>query len=106
MNKKLKRYLEETDKANAKIAELQEYLCAMQREQKREEDAEIIKIIRAMKLPPKELFALLNGLQEGSLVIAQGEEQAEKQISEAEKEEKVQEAPESEDTDYEVEENS
>lgn len=70
MNKKLKRYLDETEKTKEKISQLQEHLRNVQAMQKQDEDMEIIKSIRGMKLPPRELFELLCGLQEGSLVIA------------------------------------
>lgn len=82
LNKKLKRYLTETDKTEAKIAELQAHLRNVQTLQKQEEDAEIIKSIRRMKLPPKELLELLNGLQEGRLVIAKEEEKRDAEPSE------------------------
>ena len=68
MNKKLKRYLDETEKTKEKIAQLQEHLRNVQAMQKQDEDMEIIKSIRGMKLPPRELFELLCGLQEGSSV--------------------------------------
>ena len=72
VNKKLKRYLDETEKTKEKIAQLQEHLRNVQAMQKQDEDMEIIKSIRGMKLPPRELFELLCGLQEGSFVIAKG----------------------------------
>ena len=58
MNKKLKRYLDETEKTKEKIAQLQEHLRNVQAMQKQDEDMEIIKSIRGMKLPPRELFEL------------------------------------------------
>ena len=70
-----------------------------------DEDMEIIKSIRGMKLPPRELFELLCGLQEGSLVIAKGKVPDQMDLDK-EKEEMVQEASESEDLGYEMEENS
>ena len=72
VNKKLKRYLDETEKTKEKIAQLQEHLRNVQAMQKQDEDMEIIKSIRGMKFPPRELYELLCGLQEGSLVIAKG----------------------------------
>lgn len=102
MNKKLKRYLGETEKTKEKIAQLQEHLRNVQAMQKQDEDMEIIKSIRGMKLPPRELYELLCGLQEGSLVIAKGKEPA----LDKEDEEMMQEASESEDLGYEMEENS
>lgn len=81
MNKKLKKFLDETDKTNAKIAELQEYLKSIQVAQKQEENEEIIRSIRSMKLGPKELFGLLNGLQEGTLSIQDVQAQMENAIA-------------------------
>ena len=74
MNKKLKKYLDETDKTNAKIAELQEYLKTLQVAQKKEEDGEIVRSIRSMKLEPKALYEMLEGLQNGTLTIQQVQE--------------------------------
>ena len=37
--------------------------------QKQEEDLEIVRSIRGMKLSGRDLFALLNGLQDGTLKI-------------------------------------
>lgn len=105
VNKKLKRYLDETEKTKEKIAQLQEHLRNVQAMQKQDEDMEIIKSIRGMKLPPRELFELLWGLQEGSLVIAKGKVPDQMDLDK-EKEEMVQEALESEDLGYEMEENS
>ena len=69
MNKKLKRYLDEGERVETKIAELQEQLKGIHEAQKMEEDQEIVKSIRSMKLNGRELFSLLCGLQEGSMVI-------------------------------------
>ena len=69
MNKKLMRYLDEADRTEAKIAELQEHLKGVRAAQKAEEDIEIVKSIRSMKLNGRELLAVLNGLQDGSLKI-------------------------------------
>lgn len=86
LNKKLKRYLDEIDKTNGKIAELQEYLKSVQIALKKEEDGEIIRSIRSMKLEPKALFDLLNGLQDGSLTIQQVQESMIKSASSTQKE--------------------
>ena len=50
-----------------KIAELQRYLKGIQSALKQEENNEMIKSIRGMKLSSKELFDLLNGIQDGSI---------------------------------------
>lgn len=67
MNRRIKRYLEEIDKTERKIAELQQYLKGVQSALKQEENNEMIKSIRGMKLSSKELFDLLNGIQDGSV---------------------------------------
>ena len=65
LNRRIKRYLEEIDKTERKIAELQQYLKGVQSALKQEENNEMIKSIRGMKLSSKELFDLLNGIQDG-----------------------------------------
>lgn len=67
LNRRIKRYLEEIDKTERKIAELQQYLKGVQSALKQEENNEMIKSIRGMKLSSKELFDLLNGIQDGSV---------------------------------------
>nr|WP_297872912.1 DUF4315 family protein [uncultured Blautia sp.] len=67
LNRRIKRYLEEIDKTERKIAELQQYLKGVQSALKQEENNEMIKSIRGMKLSSKELFNLLNGIQDGSV---------------------------------------
>lgn len=67
MNKRIKRYLDEIEKTEKKIAELQRYLKGVQTALKQEENNEMIKSIRGMKLSSKELFELLNGIQDGSI---------------------------------------
>lgn len=69
MNKKLMRYLDEADRTEAKIAELQEHLKGVRAAQKAEEDIEIVKSIRSMKLDGRELLAMLTGLQDGTMKI-------------------------------------
>ena len=49
--------------------------------QKQEENEEIIRSIRSMKLGPKELFDLLNGLQEGTLSIQEVQSQMKNAVS-------------------------
>lgn len=67
LNKRIKRYLAEIQKTEKKIAELQRYLKGVQSALKQEENNEMIKSIRSMKLSSKELFDLLNGIQDGSV---------------------------------------
>lgn len=67
MNRKLKRLVDEEERTVKKIADLQDYLKDVRVRRKQEEDAEIIKSIRTMKLPPRELVAMLSGIQDGSI---------------------------------------
>lgn len=67
LNRRIKRYLEEIDKTERKIAELQQYLKGVQSALKQEENNEMIKSNRGMKLSSKELFDLLNGIQDGNV---------------------------------------
>lgn len=67
MNKKIKRYLDEIEKTEKKIVDLQQYLKGLRTALKQEENNEMIKSIRGMKLDSKELFDLLNGIQDGSV---------------------------------------
>lgn len=71
MNKKLMRYLDEADKAESRIAEMQEHLKTVREAQKREEDAEILKTVRGMKLNGRDLLAMLSGIQDGSVTLQQ-----------------------------------
>ena len=85
MNRKLKRYLEEEEKTVAKIAELQEHLKTLRIAKKQEEDTEIIRSIRGMKLDGRTLFHVLNGIQDGGIDIQELLKNAESRaISEAE----------------------
>ena len=68
-SRKLKRLIEEEEKTLSRIAELQDYLKVIREQRKQEEDLEIIKSIRSMKLGARDLFALLNGIQDGSVTM-------------------------------------
>ena len=50
MNKKIKKYLDEIVKTEKKIADLQQYLRGVQAALKQEEDNEMIRCIRGMKM--------------------------------------------------------
>lgn len=89
MNKKLKKYLDEGDKIEARIAELQEQLQSVRSAQEMEENNEIVKSIRMMKLNGRELFDLLCGLQDGTMKNSK-EELAQKALSGREKPEQEQ----------------
>lgn len=97
MNKKYKRYLDEIERTEAKIAELQEYLKTTKAALKQEEELEMIKAIRSMKLKGRDLFDILNQIQNGNVSLEITGE-AENGVSPEENETMVQEeAPERED---------
>lgn len=77
LNRKIKKYLDEIDKTEQKIAELQQYLKGVRAALREEENSEMIKTIRAMKVQGRELFDLLNGIQDGSISFVSSEESGE-----------------------------
>lgn len=77
LNRKIKKYLDEIDKTEKKIEELQQYLKGVRAALKEEENSEMIKSIRGMKLQGRELFELLNGIQDGSISFVVSEESEE-----------------------------
>lgn len=104
MNKKYKRYLDEIERTEAKIAELQEYLKTTKAALKQEEELEMIKAIRSMKLKGRDLFDVLNQMQNGNVSLEISGE-AEESVSPGVNEIAVQEkAPEREDKHDEYEE--
>ena len=67
--------LNDTEK---KIADLEMYLKGVRSALKEEENNEMIKSIRGMKLKGQELFDLLNGIQDGTIsFVASGESEEE-----------------------------
>lgn len=69
MNKKLKRLIDEEERTAARIEELQSRLKEIRIARKLEEDQEIVRSIRTMKLGARELLSLLTGIQDGSVSI-------------------------------------
>ncbi len=67
MNKKIKKYLDEIAKTEKKIADLQQYLRGVQAALKQEEDNEMIRCIRGMKMENGQLYDLLDGIQNGTI---------------------------------------
>ena len=63
MSKKLKKFLNDAEKTESKIAELEEYLRNVRAAQKKEEDNEIVRAIRSTKLGGRDLLALLENIQ-------------------------------------------
>ena len=51
----------------ARIAELQDFLKEIREARKQEEDLEIVRSIRSMKLGARDLFDLLTAIQDGNL---------------------------------------
>ena len=97
MNKKYKRYLDEIERTEAKIAELQEYLKTTKAALKQEEELEMIKAIRSMKLKGRDLFDVLNQMQNGNVsleISGEAEESVSPEVNEIVVQEK---APERED---------
>ena len=77
LNKKIKKYMEEIHKTEQKIADLQQYLKGLHAALKQEEDNEMIKSIRGMKLDSHALHDLLNGIQEGTVKFQVSQESEE-----------------------------
>ena len=69
MNKKLSRLIEDEEITMAKIDELQKHLKDVRTARKQEEDQEIIRSVRARKLGSRALLELLEGIQDGRIVI-------------------------------------
>lgn len=82
LSKRLKRLIEDEERTMAKLEELQLHLKEVRIARKQEEDQEIVRSIRTMKLGARDLLELLSGIQSGSvsietLPVADGEEDAE-----------------------------
>ena len=69
MSKKLKKFLNDAEKTESKIAELEEYLRNVRAAQKKEEDNEIVRAIRSTKLGGRDLLALLENIQSGNVTF-------------------------------------
>ena len=74
MNMKLKKILDDIQKTEDKIAELQEHLKRQNTLKQQMEDMEIIKSFRSMKLDSRELLVLLDGIQKGTVMIQMNED--------------------------------
>ena len=77
MNKKLHRVLDEIQKTEEKIAAWQEHLGELNIQKEMLEDAEIIKSVRSMRLNSRELLSILEGIQNGTVVLSEEPEMAE-----------------------------
>jgi len=74
MNKKLHRVLDEIQKTEEKIAAWQEHLGELNIQKEMLEDAEIIKSVRSMRLGSRELLSVLEGVQNGTVVLSEKQE--------------------------------
>lgn len=73
MSKKLQKYLDEAEKTESRILELEEYLKQIRAAQKKEEESEMIRALRSTKLCGRELLALLENIQAGNVTFQFGE---------------------------------
>ena len=71
MNEKLHRILNEIQKTEEKIAAWQEHLGELNVQKEMLEDAEIIKSVRSMQLGSRELLAVLEGVQNGTVILSE-----------------------------------
>ena len=74
MNMRLKKVLDDSQKTEDKILELQEYVKKLKIQKKQMEDAEIIKAIRSMKMDSREMLTFLDGIQNGTVTMQFDEE--------------------------------
>lgn len=74
MNRKLHRVLDEIQKTEKKIAVWQEHLNELNAQKEILEDAEIIKSVRSMRLESRELLAVLEGVQNGTVTLSENRE--------------------------------
>ena len=74
MNMKLKKVLDDIQKTEEKIAELQKHLKKQNDLKQQMEDIEIIKSFRSLKLDSRELLVLLDGIQKGTVTMQFDEE--------------------------------
>ena len=74
MNMKLKKLLNDIQKTEDKIAELQEHLKRQNTLRQQMEDIGIVKSFRSMKLDSRNLLVLLDGIQKGTVTIQMDED--------------------------------
>lgn len=89
MSKKLKKFLNDAEKTESKIAELEEYLRNVRAAQKKEEDNEIVRAIRSTKLGGRDLLALLENIQAGNVTFQTTVNNEKKTSEEAEMEDVI-----------------
>ena len=74
IQEKLKKILDDIQKTEDKIAELQEHLKRQNTLRQQMEDIEIVKSFRSMKLDSRSLLVLLDGIQKGTVTIQMDED--------------------------------
>lgn len=74
MNMRLKKVLDDIQKTENKILELQEHVRQLRIQKKLMEDAEIIKAIRSMKMDSRKMLTFLDGIQNGTVTMQFDEE--------------------------------
>ena len=74
MNMRLKKVLDDIQKTENKILELQEHVRQLRIQKKQMEVAEIIKAIRSMKMDSREMLTFLDGIQNGTVTMQFDEE--------------------------------
>ena len=89
MGKKLQKYLDEAEKTERQIAELEERLRTIRAAQKKEEDNEIVRAIRSTKLGGRDLLALLENIQAGNVTFQTTVNNENKTSEEAEMEDAI-----------------
>lgn len=69
VNKKLTRYIEDAEKTEKKIADLQQHLKDVRAKQRRFEDQEIVRSIRELGLSDRGLVQVLEAIQDGRISL-------------------------------------
>ena len=71
MNRKLHRVLDEIQNTEKKIAVWQNHLDELNARREMLENAEIIKSVRSMRLGSRELLSVLEGVQNGTIILSE-----------------------------------
>lgn len=74
MNKRLHRVLDDIQKTEEKIAVWQEHLRELNDLRKQLEEQEIVKSIRSLKLESRQMLAVLEGIQNGTIPLVKAGE--------------------------------
>ena len=67
--RKLKRLIEAEERIESRIAQLQEELKSVRESKRKEEELEMVRSIRSLKLGGRELSNLLEAIQDGSVSL-------------------------------------